>query len=162
MDVDGVLTNGLIRINDRGIESKTFSTRDGLGLIWVRKFGLRTGVISGRNSTATLARCIDLQMDEVHLGQLHKLPVYEEILKRLSLARETIAYIGDDIIDLPIITRAGISAAPRDAHPEVLKRVDIVLDAPGGSGAVRHFLDLWLQATNRWDAALEDIMNGNF
>lgn len=160
MDVDGVLTDGVIRLDDHGTESKRFHVRDGLGLFWVRKYGLVTGVVSGRPSAATELRCRDLHMDEIHLGKPDKLPVLQEILQRTSIAAGAVAYIGDDVIDLPILSRVGVSAAPSDAHPEVLHRVDIVLDAPGGRGAVRHFIDLWLMATGYWAPALEDIANG--
>lgn len=161
MDVDGVLTDGRISLDDHGVETKNFSTRDGLSLWWVRKFGLLTGVISGRRSTATELRCRDLLMDEVHLGQLHKLPVLEEIMARRQIAAETIAFIGDDVVDLPIMKRVGLSAAPADAHAEVLKRADLILDLPGGGGAVRQFLDLWMAANGHWEHAVEDIINGH-
>jgi 3-deoxy-D-manno-octulosonate 8-phosphate phosphatase (KDO 8-P phosphatase) len=162
MDVDGVLTDGLVHLDDNGVESKNFSTRDGLALVWMRQYGLATGVISGRKSLATEIRCQDLHIDEIHLGALHKIPILEDIISRRGLAPETIAYIGDDVVDLPVMARVGVSAAPNDAHFEALRKADIMLDFPGGKGAVRHFLDLWLMATGRWDFALEDIYNGNF
>jgi len=162
MDIDGVLTDGLIRLDENGVESKTFSTRDGFALVWIRQYGLATGAISGRTSHATELRCKDLRFDEIHLGTVHKLPVLEDILARTGLPAENIAYIGDDILDLPVMLRVGVSAAPADAYSEVLRRVDIVLDGRGGAGAVRHFLDLWLMATGRYETALEDILHGNF
>ena len=162
LDVDGVLTDGLIILDDHGVESKSFSTRDGLSLFWMRRYGLRTGVISGRNSPGTRLRCQDLGMDEIHLGVPHKIPVFEEILQRTGLPPAAVAYIGDDVIDLALIARAGVSAAPADGHPEVLARVDIVLNYPGGRGAVRHFLDLWLAASGQWDSALEDMIRGTY
>ncbi|MFZ5433803.1 MAG: KdsC family phosphatase [Calditrichota bacterium] len=162
MDVDGVLTDGLINLDDNGIETKSFSTRDGLALFWMKRFGLKTGVISGRKSAATQIRCEDLHLDEIHLGTMYKTPVFEEILARMGIPASAVAYIGDDIIDLCLLKRAGVSAAPADAHPEVLSQVDIVLDLPGGHGAVRHFLDLWLAATGQWDKAMEEILHGNF
>jgi 3-deoxy-D-manno-octulosonate 8-phosphate phosphatase (KDO 8-P phosphatase) len=162
LDVDGVLTDGHIRLDDNGVESKAFFTRDGFALVWIRKYGLTTGVISGRKSPATELRCRDLHFDEIHVGTVHKLPVLDDILNRTKLPAEAIAYIGDDVLDLPVMAKVGISAAPSDAHREVLRRVDIILDRPGGSGAVRCFLDLWLMATGRWETSLEDIFSGNF
>lgn len=162
MDVDGVLTDGRLYLDDNGIESKAFSTRDGFALVWVRQYGLMTGVISGRNSPATEARCRDLKFDEVHLGSVYKNSILEEIVKRRELKKEEIAFIGDDILDLPVMRSAGVSAAPSDSHPEVLRRVDLILNHPGGGGAVREFIDLWLQASGRGTSAVEDIYHGNF
>ena len=162
MDVDGVLTDGCLYLNDDGTETKQFSTRDGFALVWVRRYGLQTGVISGRRSPATELRCRDLKFDEVHLGSVHKYPVFAEIIERLGLPPQEVAYLGDDVLDLPVMQHVGISAAPADSHAEVLKRVDIVLEHPGGHGAVRDFIDLWLNATGRGASALEDIYHGNF
>jgi 3-deoxy-D-manno-octulosonate 8-phosphate phosphatase (KDO 8-P phosphatase) len=162
MDVDGVLTDGSLYLDDLGVETKQFSTRDGFALVWVRKYGLLTGAISGRRSPSTKQRCRDLKFDEVHLGAVHKYPIFEDIVKRRGLDVKEIAYIGDDVLDLPIMQQVGISAAPADAHPEVLKRVDIVLEHGGGCGAVRDFIDLWLHATGRGTSAIEDIYHGSF
>jgi 3-deoxy-D-manno-octulosonate 8-phosphate phosphatase (KDO 8-P phosphatase) len=161
LDVDGVLTDGFIYLDDHGTERKRFSVRDGLAVWWVRKFGLLTGVISGRSSPATELRCRDLAMDEVHTGQPRKLPVLEGIMTRRGLAAEQIAYIGDDVVDLSVLTHVGVCAAPSDAHPEVLKRVDLVLDYPGGGGAVRQFIEIWLMACGHWESAMEDVIRGN-
>jgi 3-deoxy-D-manno-octulosonate 8-phosphate phosphatase (KDO 8-P phosphatase) len=162
LDVDGVLTDGNLYLDDGGSETKQFNTRDGFALVWVRNYGLVTGVISGRRSPATERRCRDLKFDEVHLGSVHKYPVYQEILNRRGFEASVVAYIGDDVLDLPVMQHAGVSAAPADAHPEVLKRVDIVLDHPGGHGAVRDFIDLWLHATGRGESAINDIYHGHF
>ena len=161
LDVDGVLTDGFIYLDDHGTETKRFSVRDGLAMWWVRRFGLLTGVISGRPSAATELRCRELAMDEVHTGQPRKLPVFDEIMARRGIAAEEIAYIGDDVVDLPVLRRVGVSAAPSDAHPEVLKRVDLTLDYPGGGGAVRQFIELWLMASGHWESAMEDVIRGN-
>jgi 3-deoxy-D-manno-octulosonate 8-phosphate phosphatase (KDO 8-P phosphatase) len=132
-----------------------------LAVWWVRRFGLLTGVISGRPSAATELRCLELAMDEVHTGQPRKLPVLDEIMARRGIAAGEIAYIGDDIVDLTVLRRVGVSAAPSDAHPEVLKRVDLTLDYPGGGGAVRQFIELWLMASGHWESAMEDVIRGN-
>lgn len=162
MDVDGVLTDGSLYLNDIGMETKQFSTKDGLALVWVRRYGLLTGVISGRRSPATEQRCRDLKFDEIHLGSVHKYPVFQEIANRRGIAESEIAYIGDDVLDLPVMQHAGVSAAPADSHAEVLKRVDLVLEHSGGRGAVRDFIDLWLSATGHEASFLEDVYNGNF
>ncbi len=162
MDVDGVLTDGCLYLDDNGRETKQFSTKDGFALVWVRRYGLKTGVISGRRSPATEQRCRDLKFDEVHLGAVHKYPVFQEIVSRQGIDASEVAYIGDDLLDLPVMQHAGVSAAPADSHAEVLKRVDLVLEHSGGHGAVRDFIDLWLVATGREASALEDIYHGNF
>ena len=161
MDVDGVLTNGKIVLTDQGIESKEFSSRDGLGLIIARHTGLLTGVISGRTSPATEHRCRSLKFSEIHLGRLDKLPVLREIVQRTGISEDHIAYIGDDLVDLPVMKHIGISAAPADAHEEVLKRVDIILSAEGGNGCVRLLIDFWLKATGKWDQAIEETLRGH-
>lgn len=162
MDVDGVLTDGRVIMANDGVESKQFSTRDGFGLYWIRKLGVSTGVISGRSSAATETRCQDLRLDEIHLGQTRKLPVFESIIQRLNLDPQRVAFIGDDVIDLAVMQHCGVSACPLDAHEEVLRRADIILSRPGGHGAVRCFVDLYLLAAGRWESSLKDILDGNF
>jgi 3-deoxy-D-manno-octulosonate 8-phosphate phosphatase (KDO 8-P phosphatase) len=162
MDVDGVLTDGRVIMADDGVESKAFSTRDGFGLVWVKRYGLQTGVISGRTSPATDQRCQNLKLDEIHLGKLKKLEVFESIIQRRDLKPESVAYIGDDIIDLPVMKRCGISACPQDAHDEVLNEVNIILSKKGGYGAVRQFIDLWLIAAGQWETSLKDVLDGSF
>ncbi|MFH1010550.1 MAG: HAD-IIIA family hydrolase [bacterium] len=162
LDVDGVLTDGTIYLSDSGDEMKRFSVRDGFALIWCRRFGLKTGVISGKSSTATLRRCQDLEFDEIHLGNVQKLAVFESICRRHDLASHEIAYMGDDLLDLPILSRVGFAACPADAHPEVRRRVHFVSGSPGGRGAVRELLDHWLQTTNHWDECLSTIAKLGF
>ncbi|MBK6765892.1 MAG: hypothetical protein IPG71_06050 [bacterium] len=151
VDVDGVLTDGAILFSDQEYESKNFSTRDGLILGRIRKFGVLTGAISGRKSLATEARLKALKFDEVMLGYLAKWPVVQEILEKHGLKPDEAAFIGDDLVDLPALLRVGISAVPSDAHPALIGGVDLVLDTPGGYGCVREFLDLWLSATGQWE-----------
>ena len=162
LDVDGVLTNGRLSLSDTEIEDKTYSTRDGFAIVWIRNYGLKVGVISGRRSAGTDRRCRDLKMDEIHLGHLKKIAVFEEIVARHGLTDDAVAFIGDDLIDLPLMARVGVSACPNDAHFEVLDRANIVLRHPGGNGAVREFIDLWLMANGKWEQSITDIFNGNY
>ncbi|MBI5059624.1 HAD hydrolase family protein [candidate division KSB1 bacterium] len=162
LDVDGVLTDGRLSLSDSEIEAKTYSTRDGFAIVWIKNYGLAVGVISGRRSSGTDRRCRDLKMDEIHLGHLKKVAVYEEIAQRRGLGDDEIAFIGDDLIDLPLMKRVGVSACPADAHFEVAARVDVVLRHPGGNGAIREFIDLWLMAAGKWEQSIEDIFNGNY
>ena len=157
LDVDGVMTDGTIQLDDKGIESKQFSVRDGLGLVRCRRFGLKTGVISGRASEATLLRCQDLRMDEIHLGNPEKLPVFETICKRHDLLPEEIAYMGDDVLDLSILEQVGLAACPADAHTEIRRNVHFISRYPGGHGAVRELIDHWLQATGHYEEFLHYI-----
>ncbi|MCC6475866.1 hypothetical protein IT157_02315 [bacterium] len=162
MDVDGVLTDGSILFSDSNGESKPFSTRDGYLLAEIGHFGLVTGVISGRRSPATEARCKSLKIAEIHLGHLNKLPVAQEVITRRGLLPDEVAFIGDDVIDLPVMDFVGFCAAPSDSHSAVLHSVDLVLSASGGRGAVREFLDCWLLATGQWEALIERIFqNGH-
>ncbi len=151
VDVDGVLTNGTIYFSDDLQESKGFSTRDGLVLGRVSRYGLLTGAISGRDSAATRARLTALRFNEIYLGHLSKWPVVEEILAKHGLSPQDAAYIGDDLIDLPPLSRVGLSVAPGDAHPALQAGVDVVLNNPGGQGCVREFIELWLWANGKWE-----------
>jgi 3-deoxy-D-manno-octulosonate 8-phosphate phosphatase (KDO 8-P phosphatase) len=162
MDVDGVLTDGKLSLSDLEDESKCYSTRDGFAIVWARKYGLGTGVISGRKSAGTDRRCRDLKMDEIQLGHLHKVAVFEEIAARRSLTATEIAFIGDDLIDIPLFQIAGIAAAPDDAHDACFRYVQLRLEQNGGDGAVREFIDLWLMATGQWDQAMQDILHGDY
>jgi len=161
LDIDGVLTDGTIYLDDNGVEMKRFSVRDGFGLVWCRRFGLKTGVISGRTSQATLQRCRDLEFDEIHLGNPEKLTIFKAICQRYNLAPEEVAYMGDDLLDLPILEQVGLAACPADAHPEVRRKVHFISSFPGGKGAVRELVDLWLQANGHWEKGLDALCKSN-
>lgn len=154
MDVDGVMTDGRITLVGARHEAKSFNAKDGVALWVARRIGLRTGVISGRRSTAVVRRARELGMDEVHLGTRDKLAVYESILRRRSLSDPQVCYIGDDLVDLPVLSRAGVSVAVADAHPEVRRQARFVTDAPGGQGAVREVIDAILKAQGHWKTVM--------
>jgi 3-deoxy-D-manno-octulosonate 8-phosphate phosphatase (KDO 8-P phosphatase) len=154
MDVDGVMTDGSVTFIDSDREAKTFDARDGVGIWIARRCGLRLGVISGRSSEAVLRRAGELGMDEVHTRVRDKLAAYRGVLRRRRLSDDQVCYIGDDLVDLPILRRAGMPVAVRDAHPEVLRRAAFVTRAPGGRGAVREVLDAILKAQGRWREVL--------
>jgi 3-deoxy-D-manno-octulosonate 8-phosphate phosphatase (KDO 8-P phosphatase) len=154
MDVDGVLTDGRIAFVGTREEAKLYDVKDGTGLWLARLAGLRTGVISGRTGSSIRRRTVELKMDEVHLKVRDKLAVYGGILRRRGLADEQVCYIGDDVVDLPILARVGLSVAVADAHPEVLKRSHLITRAPGGRGAVREVIDVILKAQGRWKDVL--------
>jgi 3-deoxy-D-manno-octulosonate 8-phosphate phosphatase (KDO 8-P phosphatase) len=154
MDVDGVLTDGGLPFSGRGAGARTFDVKDGAGIVIARRLGLRTGLISGRGGADVAERARDLGVEEVHLKTRDKLAVYERVLARLGLEDAEVCYVGDDIMDLPVLRRAGLAVAPADAHPEVRRRVPFVTRAAGGRGAVREVVDAMLKAQGRWETAL--------
>jgi 3-deoxy-D-manno-octulosonate 8-phosphate phosphatase (KDO 8-P phosphatase) len=150
-DVDGVLTDGKILMHADGSESKQFDIKDGTGLVWAQRAGLKVGLLSARSSAATTQRAAQLGITIVHQGVPNKLRAYDEILRHQALTDADVAYMGDDVLDLPVITRAGLSASPSDGVEEVRARVHYVSRARGGQGAAREFIELVLKAQDRWE-----------
>lgn len=150
MDIDGVLTDGRIHIGADGSETKSFNVRDGAGLKLAQKAGILTGVISGRDVPSARHRAEELALEEVHLGIANKEDVYAGILERRALTDGEVCYVGDDIIDIPVMRRAGLSVAPADAHPAVMQHASLVTVRRGGMGAVREVIDLILHAQDKW------------
>ncbi|WP_457574509.1 KdsC family phosphatase [Desulfolithobacter sp.] len=146
LDVDGVLSDGTIIYTHDGGESKGFNTQDGFGLRMLQDSGIQVGVITARSSEAVSRRARDLGFAHVYQGRGDKQAVYEEILTRTGLRPQQTAYMGDDWLDLPLLTRVGFAAAPATAVPEVRQRVDYVTRRPAGHGAVREVCDLILEA----------------
>lgn len=151
-DVDGVLTDGTVIVHSDGSESKGFHIRDGAALVWAQRTGLTVGLLSARSSGATTHRAAQLAIRLVVQGVSSKLAAYERILSDAGLADQDVGYMGDDLLDLPVLARAGLSAAPADAAPEVMKLAHWVSAAAGGRGAVREFIEMVLRAQNKWDA----------
>lgn len=155
LDVDGVLTDGSIIYDSRGKELKTFFARDGHGIKLAQRVGIRFALITGRASEIVNLRAAELGIEEVHQGALKKIEAYEEITGRLKLSDEEIAYVGDDLIDLPVLRRVGLSAVVADADPETRGQADLILTQPGGRGAVREFIEIILKAQDKWREATE-------
>jgi 3-deoxy-D-manno-octulosonate 8-phosphate phosphatase (KDO 8-P phosphatase) len=153
-DVDGVLTDGKILLHADGTESKRFDIKDGTAIVWAQRAGLTVGFLSARTSTATAQRAAHLGVAVVHQGVASKLEAYEEILREHALGDEHVAYMGDDVLDLPVLARVGLSAAPSDAVADVRTRVHYVAGAAGGNGAARELVELVLRAQDRWDPLL--------
>jgi 3-deoxy-D-manno-octulosonate 8-phosphate phosphatase (KDO 8-P phosphatase) len=153
-DVDGVLTDGKILLHPDGTESKRFDIKDGTGLVWAQRAGLKVGLLSARTSAATAQRAAQLGITIVHQGVPSKLQTYDDILRQQQLTDAEAAYMGDDLLDLPVIARVGLSACPADAVDEVRSRVDFVSRAVGGDGAVREFVEIVLKAQGRWEALI--------
>jgi 3-deoxy-D-manno-octulosonate 8-phosphate phosphatase (KDO 8-P phosphatase) len=152
LDVDGVLTDGTIGISAAGDEQKSFFIRDGAAIVWAQRAGLDIGLLSGRASEATARRAAELKIGIVIQGELDKRAAYIQLATAHGLKDDHIAYMGDDLLDLPVLQRAGLSAAPGDACAEVRQRVHYVTTAYGGRGAVREFIELILRGRGRWDA----------
>jgi 3-deoxy-D-manno-octulosonate 8-phosphate phosphatase (KDO 8-P phosphatase) len=151
LDVDGVLTDGRIIYDSQGNELKAFDVKDGHGLKMVQRAGIRVGIITGRDSVVVSRRAQELGIEILYQGALRKLEPYLEILSEQNLLDEQVAYVGDDIVDLPILQRVGFSATVADAVPDVLPSVDYIATRPGGRGAVREICDLLLQASGQWE-----------
>jgi 3-deoxy-D-manno-octulosonate 8-phosphate phosphatase (KDO 8-P phosphatase) len=158
LDVDGVMTNGQVLLMPNGEEVKQFSILDGFGIVCAMKAGIRIAIISGRVSPSLQARCQELQIEDLYMGEMEKLPILHEIAKKYSLKLNQIACVGDDVPDLPVLLQVGLSAAPSSAHPEVKSRVHLVLEKKGGEGAVREFTDLLLSAQGKSAAILQKFL----
>lgn len=155
-DVDGVLTDGTVIVHTDGTESKGFHIRDGAALVWAQRAGLTVGLLSARASGATAHRAAQLAIRLVVQGVSSKLDAYDRILRDTGLTDAEVAYMGDDLLDLPVLARAGLSAAPADAAPEVLRQVDWVGTCGGGRGAARELVELVLRAQDRWETVLRE------
>jgi 3-deoxy-D-manno-octulosonate 8-phosphate phosphatase (KDO 8-P phosphatase) len=155
-DVDGVLTDGVVLMHADGTESKGFHIRDGAAIVWAQRAGIPVGLLSARTSGATAQRAAQLAVRIVAQGVKSKLASYDQIVRDAALDDAAVAYMGDDLLDLPVISRVGLSGAPADAAPEVRARVDWVSQSGGGRGAVREFIELVLRAQDRWERVTRD------
>lgn len=155
MDCDGVLTDGRITLIGDGDEEKSFHTRDGHGLVLLHRAGLRSGIISGRTSTLVERRARELGMAYVKQGTWDKIKEFEEVLSEAQVEEEEIAFIGDDVTDIPLMQRAELAVAVADATEETRRAAHYVTTLPGGFGAVREVCELILKSQGHW----EDLMN---
>jgi len=160
-DVDGVMTDGRIVLLPGGGEAKSFHVRDGLGLVLAKAAGLRTGLVSGRPSAEVERRAVELGMDVVRQGVADKRACLAEICAEFRLGSHEVAYIGDDLNDLPLLREAGLSAAPADAPSEVRKAAFMVTERKGGEGCLREFVEAILRARGDWERAKSTIGAGS-
>lgn len=154
-DVDGVLTDGGIIHGGDGVETKRFHVRDGHGIKMLQRAGVAVGIITGRSSEAVAIRARELGVPIVRQGEFDKLKAWREILGEQGVRPEETAYVGDDIVDLPLLRAVGFSAAPADAEPYVLEAVDYVSSRSGGEAAVREIAEFLLRASGAWSAVAE-------
>jgi len=159
MDVDGVLTDGKINFapdaTGKMAETKAFDAQDGIALRWLTWYGIKTGVISGRDSLATVERARQVGMTYVFQGHIEKIPILEQILKDSGLTANQVAYVGDDLTDVVIMRRVGLTAAPANARPEVKQIANVVTQSVGGQGAVREVIELILRGHGLWNEILK-------
>jgi 3-deoxy-D-manno-octulosonate 8-phosphate phosphatase (KDO 8-P phosphatase) len=159
MDVDGVLTDGRILLvpGSSGAihEVKAFDVQDGVGITFIHRVGLRSGIITGRTSESVAARAKELGMEILEQGTWNKLETYEKVRERVRLDDSKIAFIGDDLQDLPILRRVGFAVGVANAVPEVKEACHLVTERAGGGGAVREALEFILRAQSKWDKIME-------
>ena len=153
-DVDGVLTDGGVIVHPDGTESKRFDIKDGAGIVLARRVGLLVGLISARQSPSTLHRARQLGMDPVLQGVSDKGAALDELMAERGWQPEDIAYMGDDVVDLPVLARVGLAACPSDAVAEVRAVAHLVSPCAGGRGAARSLIEDILRAQGRWDALI--------
>ena len=155
IDVDGVLTDGRIIFAEYGDELKAFDVQDGAGLVFWNRVGLKSAIISGRTSRTVKRRAKEMRVDVLAQGCLVKLPTYEHLLRRFRLSHEEACAIGDDLMELPILRRAGFAVAVPNAVDEVKRACHYVTQRSGGRGAVREVIDLILRANGLWESVMQ-------
>lgn len=158
-DVDGILTDGSLHFNADGEVIKTFNVLDGQGIKLLQQAGIHTAIISARQSAIVTKRASDLGITHVMQGIHNKFHAFQTLGAKLGVSSEQIGFIGDDIIDLPILTRVGFAASVPNGHEDVRARVHYVTQAHGGRGAVRELCDLILKAQHKYDAALAPYLS---
>jgi len=158
-DIDGVMTDGGLHYTDDGHELKTFNVQDGLGVVLLRRAGIKVAIITGRTSNVVNCRAKDLGVEHVFHGVGDKGAVSGQLLEQLGLQWSELAFMGDDLIDLPAMTRCGLAIAPANARPVVKERAHLVTEASGGKGAVREAIEFLLAAQGKLDAAFAPYLN---
>ncbi|MCZ6549271.1 MAG: HAD-IIIA family hydrolase [Deltaproteobacteria bacterium] len=150
LDVDGVLSDGRIVVDNEGEEIKYFDARDGHGIRLLARAGIEVGLLTGRYSRVVSHRARDLGIRMVYQKVFNKVDVYQKIKRRKRLTDQEVAYVGDDIVDLPVLRRVGLSIAVRDAWEGLKNKVDYVTEQKGGRGAVREVVEMLLHAQGKW------------
>lgn len=157
-DVDGVLTDGSLYLDDNGMEYKAFNSRDGHGMKLLRQSGVEIAIISGRSSGVVKERMASLGIHHVYQGREQKLPALGELLEQLQIPMEQVAYVGDDVIDLPVMRRVGLAIAVADAHPFVRQHAHWQTPSGGGRGAAREVCELIMEGHGTLQGILESYL----
>lgn len=160
LDCDGVLTDGRIIMLPAGTETKIFDVKDGHAIVMMHRTGIKSGIISGRKSAIVRERAKELGMSHVHEMAWVKAEAYEKILAEENFKDEDICYVGDDVVDIPLLRRAGLAVAVADAVDEVKQFAHLVTERAGGRGAVREVIELILKAQGKWEELLARYVNG--
>ena len=158
LDVDGVMTDGGIILSGGGVESKRFHVQDGLGITLARRAGLRVGILTSRSSEVVQNRAEELGIEEVNQGCPSKVEAYHQILIKYGLRDDEVAYMGDDLPDLPVLQRVGLAFAVANALPEVKRQSDYVTCKSGGEGAVREVVELLLDWAEKRDEVIDHFL----
>lgn len=158
LDVDGVLTDGRLYYSDEGVESKAFNTQDGLGIRLLQKAEIRTGIITARTSRLVARRAEELDMELIRQGARNKLEEFKAILSETGLKPYQVSYMGDDLIDLALLTRVGLAACPANAVEDVKEACHFIAQRPGGGGAVRETCDLIIRAKGLRETLLQQFL----
>lgn len=158
-DVDGVLTDGSLYLGDDGQEYKAFNSRDGHGMKMLQAAGIHIAIITGRTSEVVRIRMRSLGIEHVYQGVEHKAEAYEVLKQRLGLGDEQIAYVGDDVVDLPVMTRVGLAICVADGHPLVREHAHWTTSHAGGRGAAREVCELLMEAQGKLRPALEHYLS---
>jgi 3-deoxy-D-manno-octulosonate 8-phosphate phosphatase (KDO 8-P phosphatase) len=154
MDVDGTLTDGRIIMDSNGTEFKNFDVQDGFGIVFLKKCGIKTVIISARHSDVVAYRAKDLKIDKIYVGVYPKLSAYENMLEEFNVPDQEVCFIGDDVADIGIMRRCGFAVAVANAVFEVKQIAHHVTSKRGGKGAVRETIELILQAQGHWSPEL--------
>jgi len=158
LDVDGVMTDGSIILDNEGNEFKIFHVRDGHGIKMLNKTGIKVAIITGRKSKVVERRAKELGITEVYQGIFAKSSVYEALLKKYRCSDKEVAFMGDDIVDIGLLKRAGLSAVPADADEGAKKWACFISTKRGGRGAVREFIELILKSSGLWDSVAGEFI----
>ncbi|OEU56700.1 MAG: phenylphosphate carboxylase subunit delta [Desulfobacterales bacterium C00003106] len=159
LDVDGVLTDGRVIYDDEGLETKFFNVKDGLGIRLLIECGLEVGIITGRASRVVEHRCADLGIRKIYQGEQDKVAAFRKIIEECGFSEKEVAYVGDDLPDLPLMELVGLPIAVADAHRLVRERAFIVTRTEGGRGAVREVCEMLLEAQGFWDKIVTPFLS---
>lgn len=158
LDVDGVMTDGRIVYGAEDQEIKQFHVRDGLGIRLAMRAGINVGVVTGRQSEALMNRCRNLGIGLIFAGVSDKAALLDRIVAQTAVAAENIAFAGDDLVDLPLMRRIGLSITVADAHEIVKAHADLITTAPGGTGAVREICEALLKSQGHWESIVKEYL----